>query len=156
MKNPPTRPSLRSSRNWPPLALELRGAPRLGWAWGSWCIGLAAALWWGCDLAWWWRLALLVIVALAFWRGLREFSGLGGNLRCESGQRWRHESPDGDNAYVEPAAPRLLGPLLWLSWPSRRGRRFVTLDAMRVEPNAWRAIKARMKFPGPAGRDKSP
>jgi hypothetical protein len=155
MKNPPTRPSPRSFRNWPPLDLELRGSPRLATAWGLWCIALAAAMWWGCDLAWWWRLALLGVVALALWRGVRVFLIGEGQLRCDAGQRWRHEAKKGETTYVQADAPRLLGPLLWFSWRSPRGRRFVTLDASRVEPNAWRALKARMRFPGPAGRDKS-
>ena len=155
MKSPPTRPSPRSSRNWPPLDLELRGSPRLAIAWISWCTALGAALWWGCDLAWWWRLALLGVVALALWRGVREFRVTDGRLRWDGGQRWRHEPQHGEAAYVQVDAPRLLGSLLWLRWPLAGGRRFVTLDAARVEPNAWRAIKARMRFPRPAARDKS-
>jgi hypothetical protein len=155
MKNPPTRPSQRSSRNWPPLDLELRGSPRLAIAWSSWCIALAAALWWGCDLAWGWRLALLSIVALALWRGVREFMGTHGRLQWDASQQWRHEPQQGEGAYVQADAPRLLGSLLWLRWPSAGRHRIVTLDAARVEPNAWRAIKARMRFQGPAARDKS-
>jgi hypothetical protein len=154
MKSPPTRPSPRSSRNWPPLDLELRGSPRLAIAWSAWCAALAAALWWGCDLAWWWRVSLLGVVALASWHGVREFQGTAGRLRCDGRQHWRHEPQPGEADYVQLGTPHLLGPLLWLRWPSPGGRRFVTLDAARVEPNAWRMIKAAMKFPGPAGRDK--
>jgi len=136
--------------------LQLRGSPRLAIAWSAWCAALAAALWWGCDLAGWWRLALLGIVAFALWRGVREFRAAGGSLSWDGGQQWRHEPQHGEAAYVQVGAPRLLGPLLWLRWPSTGGRRFVTLDAARVEPNAWRAIKARMRFLRPAARDKSP
>lgn len=97
---------------------------------------MAAALWWGCDLAWWWRIALLAIVAIALWRGVLEF------LRSDG------------TTYVEADLPRRLGPVLWLKAPSSRRHRIVSLDARGVEPNAWRAIKARMRFSRAAGRDK--
>lgn len=124
----------------------------MGLAWALWCIALAAALWWGCDLPWWWRLGLLGLVGIALWQGVRGFLRQGGRLRCDPGGQWQYEPAPGavktDASYVQPASPRLLGPLLWV-----RGQ---VLDSACVEPNAWRAIKARMKVRGPAGRDRSP
>jgi hypothetical protein len=143
MKDPPIQLSPRSSRNWPPLDVELRGSPRLAAAWALWCFALGAGLWWGCDLPWWCRLGLLCLVTLALRQGVRSFLAGGGKLRCEPDGQWRYEPPQAATSYVQIAAPRLLGPLLWLGWP--------VVDSSRVEPNAWRAIKARMRFPGPVG-----
>ena len=156
MKDPPIRPSPRSSRNWPPLEFELRGSPRLAAAWALWCIALGLSLWLGCDLPWWYRLGLVLLVLIALWRGVRGFLRYGGRLHCESDGQWRHEPPKAAATYVQPTPPRALGPLLWLAWPVRGRRRYLTVDSAGVEPNAWRAIKARMRFPGQVGQDKSP
>ncbi|MBS0388652.1 MAG: hypothetical protein JSR15_09240 [Proteobacteria bacterium] len=157
MNDPPIRPSPRSSRNWPPLEFELRGSPRLAAAWVSWCGALALGLWLGCDLPGWWRLALVLMTTIAAWQGARGLLGCCGRVRCELDGRWRYGYPAARPAYVQADPPRCLGPVLWLRWPARgRGHRYWIIDAACVEPNAWRAIKARMRFPGPVRRDHSP
>ncbi|HVN99555.1 MAG TPA: hypothetical protein VMT49_05900 [Steroidobacteraceae bacterium] len=157
MNDPPTRPSPRSSRNWPPLEFETRGSPRLAVVWSLWCAALGLGLWLGCDLPRWCRLALELPVLQALWRGAGALLHGRVRLRCGPDGRWRCADPRPGAPYVQADPPRVLGPLLWLRWPSPAGRdRYQSVDRPGVEPNTWRAIKARMRFPGQVGRDRSP
>ena len=147
----------RSSCNWPPLEFELRGSPRLAAAWALWCGALALGLWLGCDLPAWYRLGLVLMTAVAARQGARSLLACRGRVRCGPDGRWQYAGPGATAAYVQADPPRCLGPVLWLRCPARgRAHRFVAVDAACVEPNAWRAIKARMRFPGQVGRDRSP
>jgi hypothetical protein len=156
MQGPPIRTSPRWSRSWPPLEFELGATWRLAAAWALWCLALAWALWIGCDLALWCRLALVALVLAMLWRGVRLLRSRGGRLCWDADGRWRHAAGANPGAYVQPGPPRRLGPILWLSWPAPGGRRYLSLDSACVEPKAWRAIKARMKFSGQLGHEKLP
>jgi hypothetical protein len=113
-------------------------------------------IWVGCDLPLWCRLALVALVLAILWRGVRELRSGGGRLHWEGDGRWRYEAGAQQGAYVQPRPPRRLGPILWLSWPAPGRRRYLSLDSACVEPKAWRAIKARMKFSGQVGHARSP
>lgn len=156
MPDPPTRPSPRSLRSSPPLELELRGSRRLAAAWALWSLALAAGLLIGCALPWWCRLGLSALAAGAGWRGALTLLSAGGLLRWEADGRWRHAEPALPAAYVQPGPLQRLGLILWLRWPTSGGHRYFPVDGSGVEPKAWRALKARMKFSGPVGHSRAP
>ena len=121
-----------------------------------WCLALAAGLWFGCALPWWCRLGMAASAAGAGWRGALTFLPGGGQFRWEADGRWRHEESALPAVYVQPDALQRLGPILWLRWTACGGRRYFPVLAAGVEPKAWRALKARMKFKAPAGHYRSP
>jgi len=165
MHNPPNRPWLRSSRNWPPVEFDLNGSPLLALLWALWAVALAAALWAGCALPRWPRLGLAGLALGAGWRGALDFLGQrgavagragGGQLRWERDGRWWHQSGSLPGTYVQPDPAQRLGPLLWLRWRTPQGRRYLLLDAHSAEPRRLARLKARMKFTAPLGRNRAP
>jgi hypothetical protein len=121
-------------------------------AWLLWCLALAAGLWTGCALAVWLRLGLIALVLSAGWLGVRQLRRGAGALRLvwEPDGRWRVYSGPSAGTYVQPDAPRRLGPLLWVSWRGGRRGRYLHADGIPVEPKALRTLKARMRLAEPA------
>lgn len=126
-------------------------------AWLAWCLGLA----WGCGcgtaLAGLPRLAAAVLAVLAGAAGALGL--LGGRSRAWPGAGWPaglrlHWLPDGSwwlevggrRHYVQMSRPVVLGPLLWLRWVSPDHSGWACLEQGRIEPVAWRRLKARMKL----------
>jgi hypothetical protein len=148
----------RSSRNWPPVTIELRGSPRLALAWALWCLGLGASLWAGCSLPGWACSGLDLLLAALAWRGAALLLGRGAQggpqrLRWESDGRWWHERDPDPGVYVELDPPRRLGRLVWLRWAGPQGPGWWCLDGATMEPNAWARLQARMRLQVPATGD---
>jgi hypothetical protein len=76
-----------------------------------------------------------------------------GHLCWQGDGRWLLRNRRGRSAYVQPDRPRRLGTLLWLRWSSAGRRRILIIDGALVEPNAWRRLKATLKFTTPGGAD---
>ncbi|MDE2218852.1 MAG: hypothetical protein KGL25_12105 [Gammaproteobacteria bacterium] len=114
-------------------------------------MALVAAIACGCDLEPWVRLGIVAAVLVILWRGVEQLRSPGGRLHWHGDGRWRHEPGAMTGNYVQPRSLRRLGSVLWLAWPAADGHRYASLDASGVEPKDWRAIKARMKFPGHFG-----
>ena len=149
MPAPPIQRLRRSSRSWPPVILESRGAPRLAALWVTWCLGLACALGAGCDLPAPARAALVLTALGALWGGFRALLAPGGagdiRLSWEADGRWRLLTAAGAATYVEAGAPRRLGPLIWVCWRHAGRRRYLLLDGTGMEPARLAMLKARMK-----------
>ena len=70
-------------------------------------------------------------------------------LRWEADGRWWLQERSGGAHYVQPGPPRSLGALVWISWREGGGRRHLVIDGGTMEPNAFRRLKARLKFANP-------
>lgn len=110
---------------------------------------------WRADGAWPWSLGLLPsLLPLALARhGWRWLAGKDPHaavrLRLEAdGRGWLQER-GGWSGYVTFDRPRRLGPWFWLQGRGPRGRVEFLLDGTGMEPNAVRALKARVGHPAP-------
>ena len=133
-----------------PPVLELRGSRRLGLAWATWCLALAAAPALGCDLPWPPRLAAAAIPLCLLRPGWRWLAGAPAlqALRWLPDGRWQARQ-GGQWGYVKLRPPRRLGPLLWLCGSSAAGPFALILDAAGMEPNPMRLLQARVRWPIP-------
>jgi hypothetical protein len=125
-------------------------------AWLAWCLALsvsvALAAWRGVADSgpWPWALAYpLAALPLVLIRpGWRWLLGRGARaprrLRWQGDGRWWLEEQGGWAGYVSLAAPRRLGPLVWLGGRGPRGRIHCLLDGNTMEPNALRRLQARV------------
>jgi hypothetical protein len=130
-------------------------------AWVLWCLALAAFgllatfRGWSAGGAWPWALgglASLLPLALAL-PGWRWLAGVGPRapqrLRWEADGRCWLQEKGGWSGYVTFAPPRQLGPWFWLQGCGPQGRCEFLLDGTRMEPNAVRALKARVGHRAP-------
>jgi hypothetical protein len=114
-----------------------------------WCFAVAGLLIAELGLGWAGRAAALVLLAWLWRCGRSHLAHPAGptRLHWDGSGCWRLQYSTGQTHYVRLlAAPKMLGPLIWLAFSTAGRKRQVIIDARYAEPQALSALQCRLRL----------